>query len=217
MQEFHNFYLGMKSKDIVLIVGGICCTIISIYQLIVLGLASFYSLFSIGMSLLLTIIYRKITKARLFDSWRMGHVLFFWSLLLLVSILIDHIGMQIGYWEYPHYEQTDQARKYLFEWTVALFYHLLAFLIGIHAFRKIGAEFPWATGLSLVIFVTAIGFITESLNLQVYSWRVTKMPFTNYQIGEYFLIFQTIGYWLMAIIPYALFWMINKLATRQQV
>ena len=205
----------MRARDTVLSVGGTCCTLISIYQLIVLDLARFYTLFSIGMSLLLTIIYRKLTKERLFESCRAVHVFMFWVFLLLVSILIDHIGMRIGYWEYPHYGETDQARKYLFEWAAALFYHLLAYLIGAQVFRKMGAETGWAAGLSLVIFVTAIGFITESLNIQVYSWRVTKMPFSNYRIGEYFLVFQTIGYWLMAIIPYTLFAGVRKLATRQ--
>ena len=206
----------MRARNLLLTIGGTCCTLFSIYQLVVLDLASFYALFSIGMSLLLTIIYRKSAKARLFESWKAVHVFIFWFLLLLVSILVDHIGMRAGFWEYPHYEQTDQARKYLFEWAAALFYHLLALLIGIHAFRRLGAEPGWAATLSLFIFVTAIGFITESLNIQVYSWRVTKMPFTNYQIGEYFVVFQTIGYWLMAIIPYILFVTVNKMALRQR-
>lgn len=205
----------MRARNTVLSVGGTCCTLISFYQLIVLDLASFYTLFSIGMSLILTIIYRRVANKKLFLSWRHGHVIMFWLLLLLVSILIDRIGMQIGYWEYPHYGETDQARKYLFEWAAALFYHLLAFLIGVHVFRKLGAETVWAAGLSLVIFVTIIGLITESLNIQVYSWKITKMPFSNYRIGEYFLVFQTLGYWLMAIIPYALFVGLKKLATRQ--
>ena len=81
----------MRNRDLALTIGGTCCTLISIYQLTVLGLASFYTLFSIGMSLLLTLIYRRVAKEKLFESWKTIHVFAFWLLLLLVSVIMNPI------------------------------------------------------------------------------------------------------------------------------
>lgn len=204
-----------RRQDIILIVAGLTCTVVSIYQLIVLELASFYTLFSVGMTLTLTWVYVAASKRRIFDGWGIGPTTAFWVLMILVSVVIDRIGMQAGYWEYPHYDRADQIRKYIFEWGVALFYHFLALVIGIEIFRKAGfKDFP-ALILSMLTIVTAVGFLTESLNLVVHSWRVMSMPFTNYRFGRYFLVFQTIGYWLMAIIPYTLYLGIGALSGRR--
>jgi len=136
--------------------------------------------------------------------------------MFLVSIFIDSIGMRIGYWDYPHYGQSDQIRKYIFEWDVALFYHFVALVAGIEIFRKTGAKYRMCLTLSLIIVVTAVGFLTESLNLRVHSWKVLSMPITNMRIGDYFVVFQTIGYWLMALIPYCLYKMFEKLVLQTQ-
>ncbi len=195
----------MRKQDVLLTIAGIICTIFSLYQLIVLGLASFYTLFSVGMTLSLSCAYNYLADKRLFTNWGVGAVALFWMLMILVSIIIDLAGIRAGYWEYPHYGRTDQIRKYIFEWGVALFYHFLTLIIGVEVFKKAGIG-PFRSLLfSLLVFVTGIGFITESLNLQVHSWKVTSMPLTNYRVGRYFLVFQTIGYWLMAIIPYLIY------------
>ena len=195
----------MRKRDVWLTIAGIGCTIVSIYQLIVLDLASFYSLFSIGMTLTFSCIYNAVSERRLFFGWRGIHVAIFCMLLIIISLAIDSIGMRVGYWEYPHYGISDQIRKYVFEWGVALFYHFVVLLIGIELFKKVAGDHRWSLILSMVTFVTVIGFVTESLNLEVYSWKVNRMPITNYRIGGYFLMFQTIGYWLMALIPYLLY------------
>ena len=184
---------------------GIVCTLISIYQLVELGLARFYTLFSIGMSLLLSSIYHMFSKDRLFADWSTSQISAFWMAMLIVSLVIDSIGMHVGYWDYPHYGRSDLVRKYIFEWGVALFYHFVALVAGIELFKRKGLDYGISLILSLFVFVTAVGFLTESLNLRVRSWQVMSMPITNLRIGGYFIVFQTIGYWLMALIPYTLY------------
>ena len=193
-------------KPIVLVgAAGVICTVISIYQLAVLGLASFYTLFSIGMSLTLSSIYNSFSGDRLFGGWSTLQIIAFWLAMLITSIFIDSVGMRVGYWDYPHYGKSDQVRKYIFEWGVALFYHFVALVAGIELFRRKGLDYKRSLTLSLLLVVTAVGFLTESLNLRVFSWKVLSMPITNLRIGDYFVVFQTIGYWLMALIPYALY------------
>jgi hypothetical protein len=195
----------MGKSNMLLAAVGTICTIISIYQLAVLGLASFYTLFSIGMSLTLTGIYNTFSDDRLFAGWSAAQIASFCALMLIISIFIDSVGMRVGYWDYPHYGKSDQVRKYIFEWAVALFYHFLALVAGIELFKRKGLNYRLCLALSLLLVVTAIGLLTESLNLRVRSWQIIRMPITNLRIGDYFLVFQTIGYWLMALIPYALY------------
>ena len=95
-----------------------------------------------------------------------------------------------------------------------MFYHFLSLEFGIEVFRKLGAKKTGAFWLSLFLVVTVFGLITESLNQQVHSWRVTSMPFTNFRIGNYYIVFQTIGYWLMALIPYALYEVVGLVSER---
>ncbi len=195
----------MQKKYLLLAAAGIICTIISIYQLAALGLASFYTLFSIGMSLTLSGIYNAFSQDPLFGGWSTVQIIVFCVLMLVVSIFIDSVGMREGYWHYPHYGKADQVRKYIFEWGVALFYHFVALVAGIELFKRKGLDYRLSLIFSLLLVVTAVGFLTESLNQKVSSWRVISMPITNLRIGGYFLVFQTFGYWLMALIPYALY------------
>lgn len=195
----------MRKRDRLLVFAGAICTILSLYQLIVLELASFYTLFSVGMTLTLSCAFHALAGKRLFANWGVGAVAIFWVFMILVSIAIDLTGITAGYWEYPHYGKADQVRKYVFEWGVALFYHFITLVIGVEVFKRAGFRLIPSLALSLIVFVTGIGFVTESLNLRVYSWRVTSMPLSNYRLGGYFLVFQTIGYWLMAIIPYLIY------------
>lgn len=184
---------------------GAVCTAVSMYQLVVLELAHFYAMFSLGVSLLLSATYALITRKQLFHGWNIRRMVTFFLLLLASSVFIDRLGMHAGFWEYPHYGADDVVRKYVFEWTVALFYHFVALEIGIELFTRLGANRRVALLLSLLIIVTCVGFVTESLNLRVHSWRVLRMPITNLRFGNYYLVFQTFGYWLMALIPYRLY------------
>ena len=195
----------MSNRKSVFLSTGAICTALSLYQLVVLELAHFYAMFSVGTTILLSLIYRQIARRRVFGGWSVRRIIAFFVLLLCGSIVIDRIGLHIGYWEYPHYGSDDTVRKYIFEWTIALFYHHLALLIGMEVFTRLKLDRRVSILLSMLIFVTLIGFITESLNIRVYSWRVRRMPISNARIGDYFLVFQTVGYWLMAAIPFGLY------------
>ncbi|MFP4617698.1 MAG: hypothetical protein ACLFMZ_02545 [Spirochaetaceae bacterium] len=178
---------------------------VSLYQNIVLELPYFYALFSVGKFLLLLSLYNTFAAEALFENWNLKSVLLFGFALLAVCIVIDRTGMFLGYWEYPHYTESDQLRKYIFEWAIALLYHQVSLLLGYELFKRLKLGNTLSFLLAVIVVVTPVGFITEALNLKVYSWRVLNMPFTNFRIGDYFLVFQTIGYWTMAIIPYALY------------
>jgi hypothetical protein len=184
---------------------GIFMLSIALYQNIVLDLPYYYALFSLGMFLVLLSLYNTISAETLFAHWNMRHIFFFGMILLATCIVIDHVGMALGYWEYPHYSNEDELRKYLLEWAVALLYHQVSLLLGIELFRRLRLNDSVVFFLSMIVVVTPVGFLTEALNIQVYSWKVLSMPLTDYRIGDYFIVFQTIGYWTMALIPYGIY------------
>jgi len=190
---------------------------VALYQNFVLGHPYFYALFSLGMFFVLLSLYNRISGGMLFAGWTLSDTAVFALFLLLTCLLTDHLGMKLGYWEYPHYGPADDVRKYFLEWGIALLYHMVSLQVGVKLFQKFFPRETTAVLLSLVFIVTPVGFLTESLNLQVYSWRVISMPFSNLKIGEFFLIFQTIGYWLMALIPYTLYLIVDQSVRRREV
>jgi len=204
-----------RTRSVFLIMGTFILTI-ALYQNIFLDLPYFYALFSLGMFVILLALYNAFAATSLFENWRGRDILIFSLILLISCVGIDHLGMYLGYWEYPHYDSSDDLRKYLLEWAVALLYHMISLLIGIELFQKAKLHQTSAFFLSILIVVTLVGFLTETLNLNVYSWRVLRMPFSNFKIGDFFLIFQTIGYWLMALIPYGLYLLIDYIVKKRR-
>lgn len=141
----------------------------------------------------------------------MGEHVAFWAALLVASILIDVVGIRLGYWYYPDYVTTfDTLLKFIFEWCIALMYVTLAFLIGVAILKKHKVRTWLAYVGSLFLFVIPVGFITEFFNHISPSWVVIQMPFSNYAIDGYFLVFQTLGYWLMALIPWIIYLLVVK-------
>ncbi|MDZ7792720.1 MAG: hypothetical protein U5P10_03235 [Spirochaetia bacterium] len=204
-----------RTRSVFLIMGTFILTI-ALYQNIFLDLPYFYALFSLGMFVILLALYNAFAATSLFENWRGRDILIFSIILLISCVGIDKLGMYLGYWEYPHYDSSDDLRKYLFEWAVALLYHMISLLIGIELFQKAKLHQTSAFFLSMLIVVTPVGFLTEILNLNVYSWRVLRMPFSNFKIGDFFLIFQTLGYWLMALIPYGLYLLIDYIVKKRK-
>ncbi len=194
-------------KSITLV--GLTLLIFSLCQNLVLNQAHFYSAFSLGMFIILAVVRSKISNKSLFEGWTFKSIFLFWLILLIISICIDMIGMSLGYWYYPHYQTIDLIPKYLLEWVIALLYHMLSLMIGKEMLKTIGCSNLVSFLLSLLIFVTPVGFLTQSLNLQVNSWKVMDMPFTNYEIGNYWLVFQSLGYWLMAVIPFIIYKLVD--------
>jgi len=201
-----------KQIKIIILILGITILLFSIYQAIILKQAHFYSLFSIGAFIVLLYVYNYISKENLFKNWKTKEYFIFIGLLIVASIIIDKFGILLNYWTYPQYVSfLDELIKFIFEWAFALSYIMLSLMIGIELFKKLKLNNLLSFILSILIFVTLTGLLTELVNMQVYSWKVFNMPITNYKLGNFFLIWHTIGYWLMAIIPYLLYKFTNNL------
>jgi len=171
----------------------------------------FYTFFSIGMVIVLYEIYKSTSKKQLFVKWKTKDYFLFAVILIIICMIIDRLGLFLGYWTDLYFLWYDIIIKYVFEWAVAFLYVTLALLIGIEFFRKARLNYPVSFILSLLIFVTLAGIFTEFFNHFANSWIVLKMPFTNYKMGDYFIIFQTIGYWIIAVIPLSIYKIIDKI------
>lgn len=171
----------------------------------------FYTFFSVGAFILLEAWYHKLYRERLFAKWGIQRKLVYFVLVLLASIVVDKLGLALGYWTYPSYlGWGDEVLKFIFEWVVALTYVMLAFLVGLAFFKQRGASKLSQWLGALLIFVIPVGLVTEYFNHFANSWVVTGVPFTNLAFGGYFLIFQTLGYSTMTLIP----WVIYQLAKK---
>jgi len=183
---------------------GIILLIISIFLATVFSYSHYYSFFSIGLFILFLELHKLIFKRNLFNNWHIRQHVIFWTTLIVVSYFLDQFGLDAGYWVYPHYSTIfDEIIKIVFEWAVPFVYLMIVLIIGTNIFRK---KFRLSTSfmLSLILFVTIAGLLTEWVNLSVFSWKIIDMPISDYKIGEYYIIFQTFGYWSMAVISYLL-------------
>ena len=187
-------------------------TIVGIILAAFFHIPHFYAFFSLGLFIVFLELYKSIVHRRFFARWSPWKFVVFWVLLLLASIAIDILGMRLGYWHYPFYMRFyDQSIKYLFEWCVSLMYVTLGFFIGTAIFKKHHVH-PFVAGLlSLVAVVIPLGFITEYFNHMVSSWVILSMPITSYSVDGYFLVFQTIGYWIIALVPWLIYELVDFL------
>ena len=200
----------MKNNSKLNYILGIIFLLIGVYLSIFQKEPHFYTFFSVGAFLILFQYQKSNFKKPLFKNWKTKQYLLFGVLIIITSIVIDQIGLSLGYWEYQYETLFDEILKYVFEWGVALVYFMLILVIGKNIFEK---KFSKNTSLilSLLIFVTLAGLFTEYVNHFSNSWMILKMPLINYKIGGFFVFFQTIGYWLMAIIPFIIYKFIEKL------
>ena len=196
----------MKTKYLI----GIVFLLVGIYLSIFQFESHFYTFFSIGLFLIFLEYYNSSNKNKLFKKWNDKQFILFSILLIVFSVITDRIGLFLNYWEYQYLTLFDEILKYIFEWGIALLYIMIFFMIGINIFEKKFSK-KLSLILSLLIFVTLIGFFTEFINSFSYSWKILSMPLTNYKIGNYFIVFQTIGYWIMAIVSFTMYKFINKL------
>lgn len=192
-------------KDNILIIIGTLLTSVGVYQAVVYKEPHFYTLFSIGLFFIFYSLYFKLFGKSLFTGWKNYKIVLFTFFTLIVSIIIDVIGIKLGYWEYPYYNSfIDQFLKYLFEWTAPLIVYMTVFIIGFKYFSRFYNK-SISSIFSLIIFVLGIGMITEYINSFVFSWKILKMPILDYTLGVFNLGFVTLGYWLMALIPYSIY------------
>jgi len=201
----------MTRFDQVLLACGVFLFLFGVFLSVIQKEPHFYTPFSFGLALIFLEIQKFVRKNPLFGNWTMKNYTTFFILLLATSITVDQIGLILGYWAYLSYTTLfDHIIKYVFEWTVPLIYFMSALIIGKEFLnKKLSPELSFIC--SLTVFITIIGFFTEYINLFSNSWTILKMPFTNYKIGSYFIIFQSLGYWLMAIIPYSIYKMYSQI------
>jgi len=198
-------------KKIFAFIIGVIFLLFGIYLSVFKREPHFYAFFSIGLFLILISIYKNIFKKQLFSKWNFKKHLIFWTFLIIISIIIDLIGLRIGYWAYQYNGFYDEILKYLFEWVIPFVYILLSLLIGISVFEKLKINRIISFILSLLIFVIIIGLFTEFINHFSNSWIILKMPITSYNLEGYFVVFQTIGYWLMALITFFVYKIVEKI------
>lgn len=204
--------LGDKVDKKLIYLTGIIFLSIGIFLSIFFKEPHFYSFFSVGLFLILFQAYNSIAKKPLFEKWKIKHFTSFFFILIISCIIIDKLGIYFNYWDYPHYSGIlDDIIKYIFEWGVAFLYFMLSLMIGIEILHKLSINKKISFILSLIFFVTIIGLFSEYINLSSYSWRVLSMLISNYQIGKFFIVFQTIGYWLMALIPFSIYKFVDAL------
>ncbi len=167
---------------------GIILLLFGIYLSVFEKEPHFYTLFSLGLLIIFINIYNSISKRKLFEK---NEEILKFSLFLLIScIVVDQIGLYLGYWAYQYKSFLDNLIKYIFEWAVPLTYFMLALMISKKIFQK-GFDEKTSFVLSLIIPITLLGLFTEYINIFSNSWIVLKMPITNYKIGNFFLMFQT--------------------------
>lgn len=198
----------MKNK--LTIIFGIILLLIGIILSVFFKQPHYYTFFSIGAFLILLTIYNSFAKNKLFNKWKFNQYFLFIIIMIILSIILDKIGISSNYWTYKYNSIFDEILKYVFEWALAMTYIMISLLIGFEILKK-KINTNLALIISLLIFVTAIGFLTEYLNHFSNSWIILKMPITNYNINGYFIIFQTIGYWSMSLITFFIYKKIEKI------
>ncbi len=190
---------------------GILLVILGIIQAVAFSDPHFYTAFSVGLTMLMLSIYRLMFKKDFFKGWSTGQFTLYIVASLVACIIIDQIGISLGYWHYPKYSGLlDEGLKYFFEWFVAFQYLMLAFVICREFIYKTTQNLLLSILVGLV-GVSIVGLFTEFLNHSASSWQVLSMPITNLKIGSYFIVFQTIGYWLTALIPLFIYSFVAKL------
>ena len=183
----------MNINNGLLFVLGLILFVFGIYLSVFEHEPHFYTSFSVGLLILSMLLYNKVCGKFVFKGWNFCKILIYFVLVLVVSVIIDNIGLALGYWNYPYYLSIfDTVLKYMFEWTIPLVSYMIIFMTGKNI-------------LSKLVFVLISGIITEYINSFVLSWQILKMPLLNYTFGAFNLVFVTIGYWLMAIITYAIY------------
>lgn len=158
----------------------------------------FFTFFSIGLLIVSLLAYNYFSEKVFFEGWNFKKIILFFIVIFVVSVIIDKIGLSLGYWIYPHYSSiSDEVLKYIFEWTFPLIGYMIIFMTSSTLFYKL-------------FFVLLAGFITEYVNSFASSWQVLAMPILNYNLGAFNLGFVTFGYWLMALIPYSVYYFITR-------
>ncbi len=199
----------MKIKNIITYSTGISLIIIGIIMAIYFQSKYFYAILSVGILITFWKIYNSTSEKKLFHNFKKTHHFIFWIDLIITSIIIDYIGTKLGYWK-GSFMGIEGILKYPPEWAIPMVSTMIIFLIFKKIFQQKGINKYISAIISLTIFVTLFGIGIEYLNSFGQAWTIQSMPLTNIKIGNYYLIFQTIGFWIIALIPFIEYKLIQK-------
>ena len=90
----------MKNNSKLNYIAGIIFLLIGIYLSIFQKEPHFYTFFSVGACLILFQYQKSNFKKSLFKNWKTKQYVLFGFLIISTSIIIDQIGLSLGYWEY---------------------------------------------------------------------------------------------------------------------
>ncbi len=169
----------------------------------------FYSVFSLGILIVSWKIYNSISEKPLFHKFKTKHHLIFWIDIIIISIIIDYIGTKIGYWKVS-FVGMEGIIKYFPHWAIPMVSLMIIFLIFKKVLEKKKTNKIISPIISLTIPITILGIVSEYLNFFGNAWLIQSMPITDIKIGPYYLIFQTIGFWILTLIPYIEYKLIKK-------
>ncbi|MEJ2267772.1 MAG: hypothetical protein P8X70_01710 [Nanoarchaeota archaeon] len=85
-------------KEFLFLIIGIILIFFGIYLSVFKKEPHFYTPFSIGMVLVSISVYRIFSKKKLFENWKIKNYVCFFFVLLISCIIIDRIGIYLGYW-----------------------------------------------------------------------------------------------------------------------
>jgi hypothetical protein len=199
----------MKIKNIITYSAGISLIILGIIMAIYFQSKYFYAILSIGILITSWKIYNSTSEKKLFHNFKKTHHFIFWIDLIITSIITDYIGTRLGYWK-GSFMGIEGILKYPPEWAIPMVSTMIIFLIFKKIFQQKGINKYISAIISLAIFVTLFGIGIEYLNSFGQAWIIQSMPLTNIKIGNYYLIFQTIGFWIIALIPFIEYKLIQK-------
>ncbi len=192
MQNFKKYLLYLL---------GVFFFVFGIYLSVYQNNAHFYTPFSIGLFIITLTIYNSLSKEPVFNNWKIGEHFIFWILMIFASIIIDEIGLALNFWYYPHYFNLfDQILKITFEYAVALAYFMNILLISKNLINKVINSSNLSFVLSLLFLIPLTLVFTEYINAFSNSWVVNLPKYIWFSIGS----------WLMALTPFAIYKFVNK-------
>lgn len=179
---------------------GLFLFLFGIYSSVVFNNPHFYTPFSIGSLLISLGLYRSFFKRAFFEGWNFRAYLVFWILLCLACLVVDRIGLILNYWHYPYYSGLfDEVIKITLEYAVPLtsFAVFVSLMSGV--LNRIRLNIIISFLFSIVLVSSLILIFTEYINSFSDSWVVT-IPL---------VVWFTVGAWLMALIPFIIYRLIN--------
>lgn len=205
----------MEKKEKLLPMAGVALVTLGVVMAINAHLAHFYAPFSAGLALIGWYIVRFRLGITLFRQWQWPLFLLFLISLLAFAVIADYFGIAYGWWAYPNYHSPlDWMVQKILEFVIAMLYLFFFLLAGQHLWQRY-VNRPAALAASMLTTVLPLAIVTQLINLRAHSWVVLDMPVTDATVASVSVMFTTVGYWMLAIVPYALYGLCDSLRRRE--